>query len=71
MELAKFVYAYAEHRYHEDGWDIIVECWELQEIADALVADEVELTVEAAIDSFRERVRLLEDHRLDIQGTAY
>jgi hypothetical protein len=36
-ELAAQVYAHAEAHYNDGGWDVVVECWSREAIAEALV----------------------------------
>jgi hypothetical protein len=49
-EIAKYIYNYAQEHYDDGGWDVIVECWTIQTIMDALEDDE---TKEEALESFR------------------
>ena len=49
-EIAKYIYNYAQEHYDDGGWDVIVECWTIQAIMDALEDDE---TKEEALESFR------------------
>lgn len=38
IELAQHVLAHA-HMHYENGWDVVVECYELSEIAEQLTSD--------------------------------
>ena len=49
-EIAKYIYNYAQDHYNDGGWDVIVECWTIQTIMDALEDDE---TKEEALESFK------------------
>jgi hypothetical protein len=49
-EIAKYIYNYAQEHYDDGGWDVIVECWTLDAIANSLEDDE---TKEEALESFK------------------
>lgn len=72
LSLAQEVYSYAEANYNEGGWDVIVECMTLDEIADRLKdADLEELTPAAAIDSFRPSVSVWSEREADARNSAF
>jgi hypothetical protein len=50
QDIAKYIYSYAQEHYDEGGWDVIVECWTLNDIANSLEDDE---TKEEALESFK------------------
>jgi hypothetical protein len=50
QEIAKYIYNYAQEHYDDGGWDVIVECWTLDAIANSLEDDE---TQEEALESFK------------------
>jgi hypothetical protein len=39
-EIAKYIYNYAQEHYDDGGWDVIVECWTMQDIIDHIEDDE-------------------------------
>ena len=51
LAIAALVYAHAEKNYNAGGWDTIVECYSVSEIADELVEANI-TTEEAAIAHF-------------------
>ena len=50
QDIAKYIYNYAQEHYNEGGWDVIVECWTLDDIVNRLEDDE---TKEEALESFK------------------
>ena len=50
QDIAKYIYNYAQEHYDDGGWDVIVECWTINDIANSLRDDE---TQEEALESFR------------------
>jgi hypothetical protein len=50
QDIAKYIYNYAQEHYNEGGWDVIVECWTIDDIANRLEDDE---TKEEALESFK------------------
>lgn len=62
------VRAYAEKHYNEDGWDFLVECWEDEDIAEAI---EGATTVEAAIEECRATVSLLDERRQEVRSEIF
>lgn len=66
-DLAKYVADYALKNY-ESGWDYIVECWELNEIEEALIENNA-TSEKAALAVFEPLVEIFEERRAD--GTSY
>jgi hypothetical protein len=54
---------YALEHYHEDGWDILVECWNNHDIAEVI---RYATTVAEAIEFAHRAVTSLDDYRQDI-----
>lgn len=67
------VKAYALAHYEEGGWDVIVECWDDQQIADAILnAIGPIRTVEQAIAHFRDGVvAIYADQQADARNSAF
>lgn len=73
-ELAEAVMKHAEAHYEDGGWDVLVECWTIDEIAARLEErlDADQLTPEAAIDSFRTlEVSVWADREADARNSAF
>ena len=71
--LVEAVKAHALAHYEDGGWDVIVECWEDQQIADALAnaADPID-TPEEAIAHFRDGVvAIWADQQADARNSAF
>lgn len=62
------VKAHAEANYSKGGWDIVVECYEDSEIAEAI---EGCTTAEEAIARLGKIVGWRNDYRKDIQAEAF
>jgi hypothetical protein len=71
MDLARAVLAYAREHYNDGGWDVIVECWDLQDICASLTKDPQPTTVDAAVDSFRGAVSVWKDRQDDARNSAF
>lgn len=63
--LIKGVREYAIHNYNREGWDVVVEAWEDEDIL-RCVQDAT--TVEQAIENVREMVKIYNDVREDIRN---
>lgn len=63
---AQAVYDYALDNYNTDGWDFIVECQDVQEMAKELAEYNVK-TRAAAIRHFKETANLLNEQRMNAQ----
>jgi len=50
QDIAKYIYDYAKEHYEDGGWDVIVECWTIDDIANTLEDDE---TQEEALEGFK------------------
>ena len=35
-EIAKYIYNYAQEHYEDGGWDVIVECWTINDIMERI-----------------------------------
>lgn len=68
--LAKAVMAHAETHYGDEGaaWDVIVECWTLDEITQELGRTR---TLKGALKKFTEIAALYGERRREIQAEAW
>jgi hypothetical protein len=64
VTLATAVMEYATANYTRDGWDFLVECLTINEIADELAILKIEET-DLAIEFYRELCLLVDDRRED------
>lgn len=72
IELAEQVHAHAKEHYSEGGWDVLVECWSVVDIAKRLAADSTApSTADAAVDSFRAVVDVWQDRQADAVNSAF
>lgn len=69
-DLIKAVRAHALAHYEEDGWDYVVECYEDADLQQ-LIEEEGATTAEEAIKALGKVMKLKDDYRKDIQGTAF
>jgi hypothetical protein len=70
-EIARKVLDHAEANY-ADGWDEIVECYSVGDLAEAWHEDGYKpSTVKGAVAWTRRLVKLRNDHRRDIQAEAW
>jgi len=65
-DLAEYVADYALKNY-ESGWDYIVECWELNEIEEALIENNA-TSEKAALAVFKPIVGIFEERRVDAKS---
>lgn len=68
QELVDAVKQYAKDHYEEDGWDYVEETMDDLEIAQEISGA---LTPEEAIAKMYNLVKILDDHRKEIQSTAF
>lgn len=61
------VRAHAEKNWGKDGWDYLVECWDDQDIAEAIGGAK---TPRAAIAACKRQVQILDDHRSEMRAMA-
>ena len=61
--------AHAVQHYNEDGWDILVETYEDEDILDIIEGKAV--TVEDAIKVLHAGLKIQDDYRKEIQATAF
>ena len=59
---------FALANYTKDGWDIVVECWEDNDILKAIAGAR---TPKGAIAKVRKEVKNVDAYRADIQATAW
>jgi hypothetical protein len=63
----------AKRNYNREGWDILVECWEDDDILDAVGFNLTEgcESIEDAIEACNERLRVSNDMRRDIEAERF
>ena len=67
-EMIAAVRAHAEAHYEEGGWDILVECMDNDEIFSDIGNAQ---TIEEAITNVGKVLGICDDHRKDVQATAF
>jgi hypothetical protein len=67
-DLVAAVRKHAVANYERGGWDFLVECWEDQEIVEAIGAAR---TVEGAIRNVARGLGLLDERRREVQSFAF
>lgn len=70
VTLVERVRDHALERYNDGGWDVIVECWEDQQIADRIRAAGA-CTVPEAIAAFAPLVDVWADRQADALNSAF
>lgn len=70
QQLVEAVKAHAHEHYNNGGWDVIVECWEDQEIGD-LLTERGATTTDEAITAFRPLVSVWADRQADSDNSAF
>jgi hypothetical protein len=63
----KGIKKYALEHYNEAGWDVLIECWDDDEIE----AKTEGLTLPEAIRTIGEELKTYYDYRRDIMATAF
>jgi pyruvate dehydrogenase complex dehydrogenase (E1) component len=66
-ELIKAVRDHALDNYEKGGWDILVECWDDEEIAEVIGGAK---TPKAAIAACKRVVGTIDEYRSDVIATA-
>jgi hypothetical protein len=66
-ELIKAVRDYALDNYEKGGWDILVECWDDEEIAEVIGGAK---TPKAAIAACKRVIGTIDEYRSDVIATA-
>lgn len=73
MELQDLVRAVKDHaveHYNDGGWDVIVECWGDNQIANIIEAGDAK-TVKQAIKCFKPMVDIWADRQADARNSAF
>lgn len=70
QDLSGRLYAHAESHYEDGGWDVIVECFSLDDIAACLKEDGC-VTLDDAIRSFSTSVSVWADRQADARNSAF
>lgn len=68
--LVEAVKAHARDNYNEGGWDVIVECWDDDRIAE-VIREDAATTPAAAVDAFRPVVGVWADRQADARNSAF
>jgi hypothetical protein len=67
-EIAKYIYDYAVEHYNDGGWDVIVECWTLNQIMEHIEDGE---SKEDALKHFESVVAVWADQEADAVNSAW
>ena len=67
-DMIKAIRSHANANYENSGWDYVVECWDDDEIIEEINGCN---SIEAAILKVGNIVSIMDDHRKDIQATAF
>lgn len=67
-EIAKYIYNYAQEHYEDGGWDVIVECWTINDIMERIEDGE---SKEDALKSFESVVGVWADQQADAVNSAW
>jgi hypothetical protein len=67
QDLIDAVRAHANANWGKDGWDFLVECWDDEDIAEAIGNAR---TPKTAIAACRRVVKTMDEHRSEIEATA-
>lgn len=68
MEFIQAIRNYAKEHYNQDGWDLVVECWEDKDIRHAIVGAS---TLEAAITKIQSRLAPLASMRREVEAEIF
>jgi hypothetical protein len=61
-QIANYIYNYAKEHYGDGGWDVIVECWSIEDIMETIEDDESQ---EEALNSFKSVAAVWADRQAD------
>ena len=67
-EIAKYIYNYAQEHYEDGGWDVIVECWTINDIMERIEDGE---SKEDALKSFESVVGVWADQQADAINSVW
>lgn len=67
-EIAKYIYDYAVEHYNDGGWDVIVECWTINDIMERIEDGE---SKEDALKSFESVVDVWAERQSDAVNSAW
>ena len=67
-EIAKYIYNYAQEHYEDGGWDVIVECWTIEDIMERIEDGE---SKEDALKSFESVVGVWADQQADAVNSVW
>ena len=68
VELVNRIRDHAHTHYEEDGWDILVECWSVNDILDCIGDAQ---TFEEAIIRISDTLSLIHGYRAEIQAEDF
>lgn len=68
--LAPAIYKYAEDHYNDGGWDVIVECWDLDMIEEYLIK-RGSRTFAEAVEAMKDLVDVWADRQADAINSAF
>jgi predicted RNase H-like HicB family nuclease len=67
-EIAKYIYDYAVEHYNDGGWDVIVECWTINDIMERIEDGQ---SKEDALKSFESVVDVWAERQSDAVNSAW
>jgi predicted RNase H-like HicB family nuclease len=68
VELINRIREHAHTHYEEDGWDILAECWSVNDILDCIGDAD---TFEEAIIRISDTLSIIDGYRAEIQAEAF
>lgn len=69
-ELVEKLKRHALDHYEDGGWDVIIECFTDEEIAEQLTEDKV-VTFEDALASFKDQIDVWSDRQADARNSQF
>ena len=67
-EIAKYIYDYAVEHYNDGGWNVIVECWTINDIMERIEDGQ---SKEDALKSFESVVDVWAERQSDAVNSAW
>ena len=67
-EIAKYIYDYAQEHYNDGGWDVIVECWTIDDIMEQIEDGE---SKEDVLNNFKSTAAVWADREADAINSAW
>lgn len=67
-EIAKYIYEYAQEHYNDGGWDVIVECWTIDDIMEQIEDGE---SKEDVLNNFKSTAAVWADRQNDAVNSVW